>query len=104
MPAHSGKPWTPVAKRDTTPDVAARQDAWWQSLSGPDRARWWMQYQWMIAVARRAVIKKQQPGANDREVMALWVEETYRGRADTDPAWLARACAAIRAGENSGVG
>lgn len=39
-------------------------------------------------------IAGQHPGASESEVLALWTEETFRGR--VDDGLLARACAEIR--------
>lgn len=43
---------------------------------------------------RRAYIGSRHPGASESEVLALWTEETFRGR--VDDGLLARACAEIR--------
>lgn len=48
-----------------------------------------------LNLLRYTAIRARNPAASEAELISLWTEETYR---DTvDPAFLARACAAIRA-------
>ncbi len=65
------------------------------SLSGAERAMWWLNRVHSFNLLRYNAIRARNPAASESELIALWTEETYR---DTvDPAFLARACAAIRA-------
>ena len=81
--------------RDTTPEAAAIAHARWQALSGVERVSAWSDRMHLANMHRYNLIARRNPGASDAELMALWVEETYRGT--VDPAFLARACEAIRA-------
>jgi hypothetical protein len=45
---------------------------------------------------RFGLLAARHPEASEGELLALWFEETYRGRADTPPDVLERACALIR--------
>ena len=90
----SAKSWTPVAKRDTTSEAAAVHDAWWLSLSGTERASWWMARNRLFDELRYDLIRQRNPGASEAENAALWTEETYRD--SVDPAFLEKVAAAIR--------
>jgi hypothetical protein len=86
---------------DTRPEIAEQERAWWEGLDGESRLEWWSRRQSLFARNRYNLLARRNPGASDAELMALWVEETYRGT--VDPGFLARACAAIRArGDGSG--
>lgn len=87
--------WTPAVPRDTTPEAAAIEHARWQALTGEERVAAWAQRQHVANLHRYNLLARRNPGASDAELMALWVEETYRGTVDAG--FLARACAAIRA-------
>lgn len=88
--------WPPVAPRDTTREIAAVQLAIWKSRSESERARWWFDRIHSMDLARHNLLAARHPDAPESELMALWTEQTYRGKVDPD--FLARACAAIRAG------
>ncbi len=90
----SANSWRPVEKRDTTPDVAARQREWWLGLSGGERLTWMFDFVHEHNTARYEAIRRRNPEASAAELTALWTEETYRDRLPAD--FLARALAAIR--------
>lgn len=96
MRSTSTSSWTPAVPRDTAPEAAAIEHARWQALSGEERVAAWAGRQHLANLHRYNLLARRNPGASDAELMALWVEETYRGT--VDPGFLARACAAIRAG------
>jgi hypothetical protein len=89
------KPWTPVEKRDTTPEAAAHHREWWLGLTPVERLTWWLRRAHSTDTLRLNLIRQRNPGASEAELIALWTEETYRH--SLDPAFLAKALAAIRA-------
>lgn len=97
MRSTSKRRWTPVEKRDTTPDVAERQRQWWLGLAPEERVAWMMDFTQAINEVRYGALRQRHPDATPAELDALWVEETYRD--SLDPEFLARAADAIRARE-----
>lgn len=53
----------------------------------------------MANLIRLDRLRQRNPDASDWELMALWTEETYRGKVDAG--FLARACDAIRSREHA---
>ena len=90
----SERRWNSVAPADTTPEAHAQYEAWWQGLSGSERATWWLQRVHQMDQLRMKLLSDRNPGVSQAELMARWTEETYRGTVDAGS--LARACEAIR--------
>ena len=73
--------------------------AWWLGLSGAERALWWLRRMQLVHQLRYDLLQRAHPAAPDHAIRALWVEMTYRDH--TDPEYLKRVVAAMRAGEET---
>ncbi len=69
--------------------------AWWEGLSGGERLDWLLSRREQFWEMRRDQLRRKHPGASQHEIMALWVEQTYRD--SLPPDFLAKAAASIRA-------
>lgn len=86
--------WTLATPKDTRPEFAYQYNRWWLTLSGQERADWWLRRMRSFGSQRYNRIRQQHPDAPEEEILALWTEETYR---DSVPAGrLAHLCQMIR--------
>ncbi len=87
--------WTPVERRDTRPEVAEKQRELWLAMSGVERATEVLRWGHTLNCIRYERIRGANPGASEREVLALYTEETYRD--SVSPERLADLSVRIRA-------
>ena len=89
------RPWTPVEKRDTTPEAAALLRERWLGLTLQERLTEKLEWCGFMNKVRYDLLRQRNPGAPESEIVALWTETTYRD--SLKPEVLAGALAAIRA-------
>jgi hypothetical protein len=75
----SGQSWTPVERRDTTPEAALAQQRAWMALEPTRRLEIWFERRELLQAYRRQQLRERHPDEDDARIGRRLLEQTYPG-------------------------
>jgi hypothetical protein len=75
----SGQSWTPVERRDTTPEAALAQQRAWLALEPTRRLEIWLERRELLQEYRRQQLGERYPDEDEARIGRRLLEQTYPG-------------------------